>query len=464
VKFILPAIVASIATFASAQQPKPLDAIRIQVEPRVVLHTIADDFIGFGYETSAVAREGFFSAENTHLIQLYRALASSGLVRIGGSIGDHTRYEPDGKPAAHAMQETTVINRAALTDLGAFLRATGWKAMWTLNLGAGSKDEAAREALAVDAALGDRLHSFEIGNEVDLLKRFDGYASYHTAYLDYKAAVRAALPEAAFSGPDAAGNVEWSLAFAQSESKDMKLLIHHYYRGGAKSPQATIETLLGPHPEWEAKLGRLREASAANGVSFRINEVNSFFGGGKPDVSDTFASALWCLDYMFRVAAHGGVGVNMETDVNQLGFVSHYSPIFRDESGALNPRPEYYGMLAFSLAGKGSLIKLTTSEHALNLTAYATKTSDGPVWVTIVNKDLVRAAIVEIPLPDGCTAAEALRLTAPAAQSKTGVTLGGAPVGANGAWSPRDYENISIAGHTASLPVPAASAVLVRLR
>jgi hypothetical protein len=167
---------------------------------------------------------------------------------------------------------------------------------------------------------------------------------------------------------------------------------------------------------------------------------------------------------MFRVAAHGGVGVNMETDVNQLGFVSHYSPIFRDESGALNPRPEYYGMLAFSLAGKGSLIKLTTSEHALNLTAYATKTSDGPVWVTIVNKDLVRAATIEIPLPDGCTAAEALRLTAPAAQSKTGVTLGGAQVGADGAWSPRDSENISIAGHTASLPVPAASAVLVRLR
>ena len=104
--------------------------------------------------------------------------------------------------------------------------------MWTLNLGTGTKEEAAREALAVQAALGDRLHSFEIGNEVENLKRFDGYASYHAAYLDYKAAIRAALPAAVFSGPDVAGNVEWSVSFAQSEAKDMKLLIHHYYRGG----------------------------------------------------------------------------------------------------------------------------------------------------------------------------------------------------------------------------------------
>ena len=464
VKFILPAIVAGIAAFASAQQPISPDAISIQVEPGTVLTRIADDFTGFGYETSAMAREGFFSAKNTHMVQLYRTLGTSGLMRIGGIIGDHTRFEPDGKPVPHAMQDTTVINRSVLDDLGGFLRVTGWKAMWTLNLGTGTKEEAAQEALAVHAALGDRLHSFEIGNEVDLLKRFDGYASYHAAYLEYKAAIRAVLPGAIFSGADVAGNVEWSLAFARTEAKDMGLLIHHYYRGGAKSAQATIGTLLSAQPEWDVKLGKLRDACAANGIAYRINEVNSFSGGGKPDVSDTFASALWCLDTMFRVAAHGGVGVNMETDVNQLGFVSHYSPIFRDENGTLTARPEYYGMLAFSLAGKGSLVKLTLSEHALNLTAYATKHADGAVWITIINKDLARSANIELALPDGITTAEALRLTAPSVQSKTDATLAGAQVAPDGTWSPRDPEKISVANTTATLPVPAASAVLVRLR
>ena len=314
------------------------------------------------------------------------------------------------------------------------------------------------------AALGGRLHSFEIGNEVDLLKRFNGYASYHAAYLDYKAALRAALPGAILSGPDTAGNVDWPVNFAQTEATDMKLLIHHYYRGGAKSDKATIETLLGPHPEWDVKLQKLREACVGKSIAFRINEVNSFSGGGKLDVSDTFASALWCLDYMFRVAAHGGVGVNMETDVNQLGFVSHYSPIFRDGNDQLSARPEYYGMLAFAMAGRGSLVKVTASETPINFRAYATKNAEGAVWVTLVNKDLARAANIELTLPDGFTTAEAFRLTAASAQSKGGVTLAGAQVSPAGTWTPGAAEKISVAQGTASLPLPAASAGLVRLR
>jgi len=31
-------------------------------------------------------------------------------------------------------------------------------------------------------------------------------------------------------------------------------------------------------------------------LEYRINEVNSFSGGGKEGISDTFGSALWCLD------------------------------------------------------------------------------------------------------------------------------------------------------------------------
>ena len=57
----------------------------------------------------------------------------------------------------------------------------------------------------MQGALGDRLHSFEIGNEVDLMRRFGGYKGYFSAYTHYKAAGRKALPEATFPGPDVAG-------------------------------------------------------------------------------------------------------------------------------------------------------------------------------------------------------------------------------------------------------------------
>lgn len=438
--------------------------VRLRLEPGTVLHSISSDFIGFGYEKSAVAQEGLFTATNAHLVQLYRTLSPHGLVRIGGNVSDHTRFVPEGKRLVRTEKETSIINRTSLEEFAAFLRATGWKAMWGFNLGTGTKEEAAQEALAVQEALGDRLQSFEIGNEVDLLRRFHGFEAYYAAYREYKAAVRKVVPEAVFSGPDVAGNMQWLLDFARREAGDVKLLTHHYYRSGASRPNATIETLLAPDSKWEEKLAELQQASRDSGVPFRINEVNSFYGGGKAGVSDTFASALWCLDYMFGVAAHGGNGVNMETDVNQLGWISHYSPIYRNADGQLTARPELYGMLAFALAARGDLLKVTSSGADMNLSAYATRTPEGKFWVTVINQELERGAQVRIVLPKNCSSAQAYRLEAPAIESRQHVTLGGVEVKPNGVWSPDLPQKLAVQLGVASLKLPATSAALVELR
>lgn len=439
--------------------------VSIQLQPDAVGLPIAGNFIGFGYETCAVAREGYFSSNNTHLVQLYRTLSPLGLVRIGGNVSDHTRYVPDGTPMARSEQETSVINQAVLSDLGGFLKTTGWKAMWGLNLGTGTKAEAVQEALAVETALGDRLQSFEIGNEVDLLPRSNhAYTNYFAAYQDYKAAIRQALPSAVFSGPDVAGATHWALDFVQTEARDMKLLTHHYYRSGAMKPDATIETLLATDSRWESILQDLQRTCADHEVAFRINEVNSFYGGGKAGVSDTFASALWCLDYMFLVAAHGGEGVNMEMDVNQLGFVSHYSPIFREKNDQLTARPEYYGMLAFSIAGQGQLVPLTVSKTGLNLTAYATKKAPGNIWVTVINKDQTQEAKLEITLPKNCSKASAYRLIAPSVASKDQVKLAGREIAPDGTWTPEIIESVPVKAGLADLRMPPTSAVLVHLQ
>jgi hypothetical protein len=244
----------------------------------------------------------------------------------------------------------------------------------------------------------------------------------------------------------------------------MKLLTHHYYRAGAKDPKATLETLLKHDGAWDGTLMSLETVCRDKGIAFRINEVNSFSGGGKPGVSDTFASALWCLDYMFILAAHGCNGVNMETDINQLGFISHYSPIVHDEIGNCQARPEYYGMLAFAQAGKGDLVKVTLDKNDINLTAYATRDEHGFLWVTVVNKDLSLDARVEITMPKGYKAADAFRLIAPSVESKDHVTLGGSEVSSDGKWTPQPPEKLAAQEGVVRLVVPHASAVLVRLQ
>lgn len=67
-------------------------------------------------------------------------------------------------------------------------------------------------------------------------------------------------------------------------------------------------------------------------------------------MSDTFIGALWTLKVMLLLAQYGCAGVNMETGVNQLGFISSYSPIQDDTKGVNSAGVPYYGMLAFATA------------------------------------------------------------------------------------------------------------------
>jgi len=443
------------------------ESVKIQVDPQAVVGRIAPDFLGFGYETSAVAQTNYFSASNTTLVRLYRLLGAQGLIRIGGNISDHARFEPEGVAQVRAERQVTVINRADLTELAGFARATGWRIMWGLNLGTGTAAAAAREAVAVAQALDGQLQSFEIGNEVDIhggyTLHYTDFPGYYVNYLAFKSVIRTVWPAAMFSGPDSAGNLGWVQEFGRAETPDVRFLTLHYYRTGARTPGATIENLLQPDTAWAGKLRQLQDLSRETGVPYRINEVNSFYGGGKAGVSDTFAAALWSLDYMFMLASSGGAGLNLETDINQLGWISHYSPIVHDAARQCHVRPEYYGMLAFAQAGRGNLLQVTVDKGDLNLTAYATRSEPGVIWLTVVNKDLTRDAEVSVTLPAGFAGAGALRLTAPSVTSTNQVSLGGAEVSVAGKWTPGVAETIRVQAGVAELRVSRASAVLLRL-
>ena len=140
----------------------------------------------------------------------------------------------------------------------------------------------------------------------------------------------------------------------------------------------------------------MQAASRAAEVPYRICETNSFSGGGRPGVSDTFAASLWALDYLCVLAWHGADGVNMETGVNQLGFISSYSPIADDEHGHYTATPEYYGMLAFAEGCRGERVAAHYDPGATDLTAYATVDANGAAKAVIVNKDVSADAEVRI--------------------------------------------------------------------
>src|SRR5262249_18828183 len=148
-----------------------------------------------------------------------------------------------------------------------------------------------------------------------------------------KAAIRAVLPKARFAGPDLAFTTDWMTRFAQDEGKDIRLLTAHHYIMGQTNPAATQEIMLAEEKKYQGALAAFRDATLATKVDWRMCETASFSGGGKDGVSNTFASSLWVLDYLFVLASYGCCGVNMETGVNHLGKISYYTPISDDLNG-----------------------------------------------------------------------------------------------------------------------------------
>ncbi|HEV2464429.1 MAG TPA: hypothetical protein VGT04_11540 [Acidobacteriaceae bacterium] len=439
--------------------------LRIQIDRSRTLGRIPSIFTGLGYEISSASIPGLLSPSNHSYIGLVRALGSRGVVRVGGNTSDFSSFRPDGKLVS--SPKATVINSQSLSELSRFLDATDWQLIWGLNLGSGSEQQAALEAQAVSGAVGSKLLAFEIGNEPDLFAHSGhrpasySYEQYLQEYRRYKSAIRAQVPAAPFAGPDVALHTEWAVRFAKDEGHDLKLLTHHYYRGGASNPHSSLNELLAPDPNLSTMLDAMRDASREAGIPYRIVETNSFSGGGKRGVSDTFGSALWALDYMFTLASHGAAGLNMETGMNQLGFVSPYSPIMDDQQGHYTAAPDYYGMLAFSHFVGGELLAADYDAPALNATVYAAK-RDGNMLVAIINKDRVRAAEANIAVTNEFQRATAVRLTGPSLESTTDVTLGGSTVGAGGQSRAASIERIRF-NRGCRLHVPAASAALVTL-
>lgn len=436
--------------------------VRIKVNIQKTLGPIAADFVGLGYEISSVSRPGLLSASNREYVELVRRLAPRGVIRIGGNTSDDASFELAGKSIS--APKGSVINNENLQDLGSFLKATGWKLIWGLNLGSGSEARAVQEVGAVIGAAREHLLALEIGNEPDLFSKAHrpggyGYENYLQEYRRYKSAIREKFPNVQFAGPDVAAATDWVSRFAKDEGHDLRLLTHHYYRECAK-PTSDLDKLLLPDPKLPTELARLRAASSESRVPYRICETNSFCGGGKPGVSDTFGAALWVLEFMFKLALADCAGVNIETGVNQLGFISSYSPIGDDEHGTYSAKPAYYGMLAFVEASQGNRLIVDCESPGVNISSYAVANRRECI-LTVINKDHTFDADVNISIPKLTATAQVLRLRAPSLDSKDGITLGDSAVSGSGAWKPQLQESIRCqAGECKASVSPGSAAIL----
>jgi hypothetical protein len=212
-----------------------------------------------------------------------------------------------------------------------------------------------------------------------------------------------------------------------------------------------IPRLLRPDPKLDREFAGLNEVTKQTGLPFRLAETNSCYGGGKEGVSDTFASALWGADYMFRIAQAGGIGVNFHG-----GGYGWYTPIAGTRAKGFEPRPLYYGMRLFrEAAGEGGeLLEASLSTVPDGLRVYAVQRTDGRVSLIALNLSLEHP--IDIVPGDRFHGKQVIRLKAPNVSAKSGETLGEMSIAPDGAWHAASHEQ---AGDRLNLP-PASGALV----
>jgi hypothetical protein len=446
--------------------------------------SIGPAFAGLSYEKSSLYENPYlFTGSNGNLVGLFKRLGPS-VLRIGGNSVDRNVWNPNGPGQTEGQIAPGDINA-----LAAFVKAAGWQCLYGVNLGGAGPNPytsgsivatttpglAAAEVAYAASQFGTSLLGIEIGNECDLYgsSYFSGttwnLAAFESLWTEFRSAIVTQTPGVSVTGPaDASNESSWTVPFGQWATKsNITLLTQHYYRGNGQSASSTAANLVTPDPNIINDLSILNTGAKGIGVPFRISECNSYYNGGADGVSDAYCSSLWVVDFLFDCALGGSVGTNFHGGGNGDG----YTPIADSGGAVVEARPEYYGILFFTLAGQGALQTTSLSGiGTLNITAYAVKTSSGRLNLIIVNKDSTQNLQLTVELPESASAATLLEMTqlstgasGPSLSATSGVTIQGASVGNDGSFTPGEAYTLSASGMQVTCYVPALSAVLVQV-
>ncbi|MFG1834258.1 glycosyl hydrolase family 79 C-terminal domain-containing protein [Micromonospora chersina] len=451
---------------------------------------LGDDFQGFSVESADFAH-GYLTRER--MAERLRTLGSQGVIRLGGYSMDlvwPAFGEWAGAPApAEAIGGT--VDQSDLDHLKQLLDATGWK----VTLGAPLKkiidpskiknptrdpspavslDQVVAEVTAAYRTLGDDLLGVELGNEYDNVTTLTDAEMWETAK-QYRSAIDQALPHANLKivGPSAntaktnthlEGFVSAALADGSTQPQQVlaELSSHWYPWSHCGSSTVTVDQLMSPltYTNTRNKLAGITavDDQLHGTIPMTINESNTASCSGMPGVSNSYATALWSLDYLLQTAQSGVDRLQFHT--NTTGVCGDFKP--RDsadypisyryygafcaadqaalDADQLSANPLYYGIWAFRQVPQGRFVDLDLAdEHLDKLRAYAVKGNADTLTVVLIN--------VQDPTRVGSTN-DAVTLNLPSAyHTGSQVTLRStAPEG----FASLDAGQISLGGQTVS--------------
>jgi hypothetical protein len=431
-------------------------------------------FLGLSFELSDLPRIARY-ARGGDLVAMLRSLGP-GVLRFGGVSAD-TRIAWTDRVTPRPAWASGTLERSDLRELGRLAALSGWHVLLTIGLAHYDAGAAAREARAAKATLGRWLVGIELGNEPDAYARHGlragawTFSLYRRQVTAYRRAIAKVAPGIPLAGPDVSGSVAFGRWGRREAIRLHPALLtgHHYPLGCHDVPAPTIARLLSLpiRGQEDRSLRRYLSISRTSRIPFRMDEANTVSCGGSHGISDTFASALWAVDYTARTMAAGAAGINFQGNpANCHGYAPVCAPTpTRLAGGALRAQPEWYALLlSRTLIGDRPLRSVVTSASRPNVDVTTLLAPDGALHVVIVDDDPPgsSAATVSVHVGRGFEAAGILQLTAPSPAATAGVELGGRAVGRDGSWHrPTTLPRSPDRGGVIRLDLSPASAMLV---
>ncbi len=422
--------------FQSASSFAQVIPVSLTVNTSAPGYRVNEDFVGFSAEqytlsTGYWGRLGSFwtggTNGNNRLKNLLANISNHSIIRLGGFTAD------DRMVWQNTTRGSSTTVRATYSDdvdkFFTFLSEIGWKGIYTINLPNNTPANAVSEATYVMNKYRAQLHSISLGNEPYLYTNVFRDASYNPEtymkqdYLPMYDAIKAANPAIPISGGDngarkyyGSQNQTWNKTYTDylnnsGSSRPLTALNVHSYGLGNNatilSRDAAADTLMNfdnaPLIFKSTLLPYVTQLAQAKNVPLRFSETSSAATGtaDTTNVSHTYVSALWALNYLYTLASNGVSGVNFHSSGSSV-----YSAIDWGPSGTYSSyriAPIYYGLLAFVDGAKNRrLLPVTPAESKTNPRAsyFATTSDDGKtLTVTLINKDFTNTLNANVNLP-----------------------------------------------------------------
>jgi hypothetical protein len=470
--------------------PSPLPPVsaRLTIASHEKMTPIPRSYLGLSTEYWTLPTDELHVAIYKRVLALMHVPGDGRFVlRIGGDSSDRSFWDPDIRRLPHWAFEVTpdFVERTA-----SIVRAMHLRVILDMNLITGTPLEAGAWAAVAqrDMPKGSLL-GFEIGNEPDLYDRQIWLvnlgdtrfaagliphaltpADYARDYNRYADVLRHGAPDVPLYAP--------ALANPQSDSDFISTLlsgphpglgvitVHRYPYSACSGPTAPTYPTIGRILSEAATVGMADSIKPALKVArkahlpVRLTEINSITCGGLDHVSRRFATALWAPDAVFEFVKVGAVAVNLHARVFALN-----SP-FRFTERGLRAHALLYGLILFArtLGRDSRLVPSQLSPPSpAHLKAWAVRVSDNTLHVLLINKG-PRAVAVGLHLP-ATEPASVVRMLAPSARSRFGVTLGGQRLGDDARWIGRRVsETVRPGSHGYSVTVRGLSAALLSVK